>query len=128
MAHTGWFRDGKRVGRWVQYHWGNKTEEGTYVDDKKDGRWRTYHERGVMTDSTYRNGMLNGPTVSHCLNGVVDEEGAYRDSEKDGRWTWRYCSGRVKQTGSYDAGREVGEWKSYDESGKELAAETKPAE
>lgn len=126
-AETGTFRDGKRADRWVQYYWGKKTEEGTYVDGQRDGRWLTFDERGIMTDSTYRDGVLNGPTRSYCNNGVVDEEGVYRDSERDGPWIWRYCSGRIRQTGTYAAGTEV-EWKAYDESGRELDAGVKPAE
>ena len=57
-----------------------------------------------MTDSTYRDGVLNGRTRSYCNNGVVEEEGVYRDSERDGAWIWRYCSGNIMQTSTYAAG------------------------
>ena len=57
------------------------------------------------------------PHVEHYGNGVVKLEGFYRDGEMDGAWAFYRTDGSLMRSGSFDRGRQVGIWQTFDRSG-----------
>jgi uncharacterized protein YdhG (YjbR/CyaY superfamily) len=50
-------------------------------------------------------------------NGFVKFVGKTRDGQLHGKWRWYRRDGSLMRTGSFDSGRRVGEWTTYDRSG-----------
>ena len=63
------------------------------------------------------------PHVEHYSNGLVKLEGFHRDGEMDGAWAFYRTDGSLMRSGSFDRGRQVGVWQTFDRSGK-LVKET----
>jgi antitoxin component YwqK of YwqJK toxin-antitoxin module len=40
-----------------------------------------------------------------------------RDGEMDGYWEWFRLDGTIMRSGSFDCGRQIGTWTTYDRSG-----------
>ena len=55
------YKDGKRDGPWIGYHYtGKVSEKGTYKEGKHDGPWVDYYKDGTVHENltgTYRNGV-----------------------------------------------------------------------
>ena len=67
VEHRGVFRNGKREGPWIHYHYnGRLSSQGTYKDGKKDGPWVEIQDNGQWTP--------------------MWEKGNYKDGKKDGTW------------------------------------------
>jgi hypothetical protein len=56
--NQGSFKNGKKVGPWVEYYSnGQLLFKGTYKDRKMDGPWVGYHRNGKLSyEGTYRDG------------------------------------------------------------------------
>jgi antitoxin component YwqK of YwqJK toxin-antitoxin module len=50
-------------------------------------------------------------------DGSVRARGHMRDGEMDGYWEWFRLDGTMMRTGSFDRGRRIGTWTTYDRSG-----------
>jgi len=53
-------------------------------------------------------------------NGVIKMEGAHLDGEMHGPWRWYRTDGTVMRTGQFDRGRQVGAWRTFDRSGRQV--------
>ena len=62
---------------------------------------------------------MNEPTPREELHkdGSVRARGHMRDGEMDGYWEWFRVDGSMMRTGSFDRGRRIGTWTTYDRSG-----------
>lgn len=57
-------------------------------------------------------------SIAHFPNGRVKFEGQLLGGEMHGAWTWYRTDGSLMRTGRFDAGRQVGVWRTYDRAGK----------
>ena len=53
--------------------------------------------------------------------GEVESEGVYEDGLRAGRWTFRFESGKRRETGKYEDGQREGRWFGYDEAGGKVS-------
>jgi antitoxin component YwqK of YwqJK toxin-antitoxin module len=58
----------------------------------------------------------NEETV-HFGNGGLKYTGFRLEGDMHGAWTWYRTDGSVMRTGSFDRGRQVGTWRTYDRAG-----------
>ena len=50
-------------------------------------------------------------------NGLLRFKGEYLDDEMHGYWEFYRKDGSVMRTGTFDRGKQVGEWKTFDREG-----------
>jgi antitoxin component YwqK of YwqJK toxin-antitoxin module len=70
------------------------------------------------------------PHVEHYANGTVKLSGAHLDGEMHGPWEFFRLDGSLMRTGTFDRGRQIGRWRTFDRSGrvvKETDFEDAPA-
>ena len=68
--------------------------------------------------------------IGHYPNGSVRFRGANLDGRMHGPWEFFRADGTLMRAGSFDLGRQVGEWRTYDRAGrvvKETTFRDKPA-
>ncbi len=58
------------------------------------------------------------PEATYFGNGKVKYRGANLDDQMHGPWEWYRLDGSLMRTGSFDHGRQVGTWRTYDRAGK----------
>lgn len=56
--------------------------------------------------------------IDYHKDGSVKARGTMRDGELDGYWEWFRKDGTKMRSGHFDIGRQVGEWTTYDATGK----------
>ena len=64
------------------------------------------------------------PETVHYGNGQLKYVGFLLDGEAHGAWTWYRTDGSVMRTGSFERGRQVGAWRTFDRTGR-LVKETR---
>ena len=64
------------------------------------------------------------PHDESYANGNPKMTGFHLDGEMHGDWAFYRLDGSVMRTGSFDRGRQVGVWKTYDRSGQVLKETT----
>ena len=57
------------------------------------------------------------PHVEHYGNGVVKLRGAHLGSEMHGPWEFFRLDGSLMRSGSFERGRQVGRWQTFDRAG-----------
>ena len=78
-------KDGKRYGKWFEYHDNGQLRwKETYRDGKEEGESVWYHDNGQSwRKGTFRNGKAEGLWEFYKENGVKDEQaGFYKNGEK----------------------------------------------
>jgi len=55
--------------------------------------------------------------VAHFPNGRTKYTGLRLNGHMHGNWTWYRTDGSVMRTGSFDRGRQIGTWRTFDRSG-----------
>jgi antitoxin component YwqK of YwqJK toxin-antitoxin module len=55
--------------------------------------------------------------IAHFANAGVKFTGLYLDGEMHGDWTFYRIDGSVMRAGSFDRGRQVGTWRTFDRAG-----------
>jgi antitoxin component YwqK of YwqJK toxin-antitoxin module len=58
------------------------------------------------------------PALDHYPNGNPRFRGFRLDDEMHGEWTFYRSDGSVMRTGTFDRGRQVGTWTTFDRAGK----------
>jgi hypothetical protein len=58
------------------------------------------------------------PEVTHYANGKVKFRGANLDGEMHGPWEFFRTDGSLMRAGSFDRGRQIGTWKTFDRGGR----------
>ena len=115
----------------------NKVSEGKVVDKQFEGEWKYYHEdlSAIMTleayvngklndvrkvfyksgeiaeETTYRDGIKNGPYKSYAENGILLEESNYKNDLYDGKSINRNATNDITSQGVYKDGKKLGIWK-----------------
>ncbi|MFL5685022.1 MAG: toxin-antitoxin system YwqK family antitoxin [Chloroflexota bacterium] len=56
--------------------------------------------------------------VVRYANGNVKHKGAHLDDEMHGAWEFYRLDGSLMRAGSFDRGRQVGTWRTYDRAGR----------
>ena len=51
-------------------------------------------------------------------NGRTKYSGFRLDGEMHGAWSWYRTDGSIMRTGTFDRGRQIGTWRTFDRSGK----------
>jgi antitoxin component YwqK of YwqJK toxin-antitoxin module len=66
------------------------------------------------------------PEVVFYPHGGVKYRGANLDGAMHGAWEWFRADGSVMRTGSFDRGRQVGVWRTWDRAGRVVKETTFP--
>ncbi len=131
-----WYYDSGQLLREENYYRGKKdglTEEysedgtiierGDYLEDLEDGPWfqliGDFYQRG-----TYRDGLRTGNWVSYQLNkgetgtdSLTLFKGNFLDDLPDGKHTYYWDNGKVRDEGTFVAGKKEGDWIKYNYDG-----------
>ena len=96
---AGRYRDGKRIGKWENFHSNGQFESEVYY---RDGYFlKSYWDStGVQQ---VKDGF--GHVVRRYANGVIAEEGAYRNGRQQDFWTGHYSNGQLYFEEYYINGR-----------------------
>ncbi len=81
---------GPKVANVAEYHEnGMLSIEGTTIDGKRSGLWRSYYPTGLKwSETTFKQGVMEGPTVTYYPNGMMRYTGFYHDNERSGLWNF----------------------------------------
>ncbi len=61
--------------------------------------------------------FTEGQHVERHRDGSIRARGPVVDGKPQGYWEWFRLDGTMLRSGSFEAGRQVGEWTTYDRSG-----------
>ncbi|NCV21947.1 MAG: hypothetical protein EBY11_14065, partial [Proteobacteria bacterium] len=62
--------------------------------------------------------VVDGERVDRYANGTVKAVGHVRDGQLDGAWRWYRIDGSLMRTGQFDLGVQVGQWQTFDRTGR----------
>ena len=62
--------------------------------------------------------VVDGERVDRYANGTVKAVGHMRDGQLDGAWRWYRIDGSLMRTGQFDLGVQVGQWQTFDRTGR----------
>ncbi|PIW63120.1 hypothetical protein [Shewanella sp. CG12_big_fil_rev_8_21_14_0_65_47_15] len=116
VMYSGDYKQGKKVGKWMEADSRETYWEGEYLDGKKQGKWiaqSIFDEADNFGFAHYNQDVLDGPTEIYTLDydsstegaKKLSEKGIYRNGVKDGEWLEE---GRAK--GRYEKGVKQGPW------------------
>lgn len=90
------YSKGKLTGvRKVFYKSGKIAEETTYVDGIKNGPYKSYTEKGIiLEESNYKNGKYQGMAIFREPGGALSSKGPFVNNEKKGVWEY-YEGGKL---------------------------------
>lgn len=71
-------------------------------------------------------GVKPVPDISHYPAGGIRYTGFQLDGAAHGAWAYFRLDGSVMRTGSFDQGRQVGVWRTFDRSGRLVKETTFP--
>jgi antitoxin component YwqK of YwqJK toxin-antitoxin module len=109
-----------REGEWVYYHYKAKSimAKETYKQGKIEGVRRVFFPSGEIAEETsYLNGIKDGPYRKFTEKAVVLEEATYKNDKYEGPAIYRDGKGNIASQGVYKAGLKTGVWK-FLENGK----------
>lgn len=70
--------------------------------------------------------IIDGITIKYHANGkTIWSKGRIVEGKADGYWEWFRLDGTIKRSGWFELGEPVGEWITYDKSGKVYKTEKK---
>ncbi|MDF2448671.1 MAG: hypothetical protein K0R26_1175 [Bacteroidota bacterium] len=113
-------RDSLKQGVWKEF-WpnGDLKREVTYKNNKKQGLEINWYDEPdcVEKESYYKDGLLDGPTISYtrkCRKLLFE---TYKNGLKDGLELEYYSNGHIKAEGKYKKGNLEGYYRVYDKKG-----------
>ena len=124
--NRGKYKNGKKVGKWVQ-----QTEFSTLTEQyndrgEPDGEQTEVDPQGVvLLQAFYRNGKLEGDYIKRDASGQLQAKGRYINGEKHGNWQERdlYSYGTpLLWQGNYRQGKMIGLWQALSDAGHLLAS------
>jgi len=105
LAGVGEYKNGRKVGRWVEYNYGTKgdfIETGDYNEKgQRDGYWKVVIGDQTYNTSNFVNGTADGPFKKYYPNGNIRHEGVFDMGLEAGEFKNYYKSGQVKEQGTY---------------------------
>lgn len=79
------------------YDHGTLRITGMSVDGKRSGLWRSYYPNGMKwSETNFKDGVKEGPTVTYFANGFMRYNGFYHDEGRSGIWTFYDTLGTVQ--------------------------------
>ena len=97
-----------------------------YRNGKLDGLLRAFYPDGkIAEETTFKEGVKNGPYRKYTTKGIVLEESIYKNGELDGKAVFRWSDGKIVSEGNFVNGQKKGVWKFY-EGGKLVRQEKHP--
>ncbi len=130
------------------YESGKLMAVGKYVNKKKDSIWNYYldeEKNPIVSMETYKNGMLNGESITYYPNsgkpteiiyfkngkkngkllkyfpdGTLMTESYYKNGLPEGKFVHYHMDGKVQIEGEYSNGLQVGEWSYFDDEGNPI--------
>ena len=70
--------------------------------------------------------LTGGQHVERHRDGSIRARGPVLDGQPHGYWEWFRLDGTMLRSGSFDRGRQTGEWITYDRSGAPYKTTTMP--
>lgn len=118
LLARGFYREGKKEGRWQRYFRNGKlAEQISYRADKQHGPLRRYLPDGRLLG---RAEMTEGAGLYEALhsNGKTAERGRIVAGERDGPWQYFRNDGERASEGIFTRGKKHGRWRSWHQGGK----------
>ncbi len=74
----------------VEYHDNGAVKiRGKNLRGKRTGVWQSYYPSGYKwSETSFKEGIKHGPTMTYYPNGVMRYDGQYYDDERNGFWTF----------------------------------------
>ncbi|MFD2522807.1 toxin-antitoxin system YwqK family antitoxin [Emticicia soli] len=96
---------------------GERKPRGVLIDGEKNGLWLEYYENGTIGFiKSYKNNILNGPSMFYNLNGKLTHITNYLDSTYHGEYVLYRCDTTcINIKGYYKHGKPVNVWEFYPE-------------
>ncbi len=146
------FEDNGTIANNITYYKSGKLmAEGKFVNQKKVGVWKYYLDQesnALVSTEKYSNGVLYGESITYYPNtdqptevvefkngkmngdlrkffpdGKIMTESYYVNGLPDGTFVHYHMDGNVQIVGNYSKGIQTGEWKYFDEEGKQVDEE-----
>ncbi|HEY0189692.1 MAG TPA: hypothetical protein VGC42_01125 [Kofleriaceae bacterium] len=90
------YKDGKAIGKYVEYRDGKPALTGQFTDDKRSGVWTRYDAGGhVLSTASYKDGVLDG-AWKQLVDGAV-LEGTMSQGRRTGTWKRTDKAGAVSE-------------------------------
>lgn len=113
----------KRIGHWTYYQPDGKTllSEENYKNGVLEGKSVTYYKSGKVAEVlSYKNDKLHGNSKRFAKNGVLLDDLNYVNGKLDGLAKYYDIHGKLIYTGNYKDDMKVGKWE-YFENGKSVS-------
>ncbi len=105
LSGVGEYKNGKKVGRWVEYNYGTKgdfIETGDYDQNgKRNGYWKVLIGDQTYNTSNFVHGVAHGPYKKYYPSGNVREEGTFNMGLNVGEFKQFYRNGNVSEQANY---------------------------
>jgi antitoxin component YwqK of YwqJK toxin-antitoxin module len=112
----------KRIGLWKYYQEEGKKllSEENYKNGVLEGESVTYYKTGKIAESLfYKNGKLDGNIKRYAENGILLNDLNYKEGKLNGLAKYYNIDGKLIYTGNYENDVKVGKWE-YFENGKSV--------
>ena len=91
-----------------------KKSQGQYLDGLEHGLWKYWYQDGEMMEkSNYYRGKLHGEVIRFHENGVKSHHGYFEMNQPDSLLEAWYDNENKKESGYFESGEKVGEWKYF---------------
>ena len=100
-------------------------EKGYFENGLRVGTWLLYYPNSIVIqlESNYKNGKLDGRTVTYFANGNISSEGNLEADKKVGEWKWYYESGQLQCSINYVNDKKQGDQIFWSETGRKAKIE-----
>lgn len=112
----------KRMGLWKYYQQDGKNllSEENYKEGVLEGKSVTYYKSGKVAEMVfYKNDKLDGNTKRYAENGILLDDLNYKEGKLNGLAKYYDIKGKLIYTGNYENDVKVGKWQ-YFENGKSV--------
>lgn len=76
--------------------------KGDYRNGKRNGLWQSWYPSGTLwSETTFKAGLKDGPTVTYYENGTTRYRGFYKSDERSGNWKIFDESGKLQKEIDY---------------------------
>ena len=102
-------------------HWSGECSQGFAQGDGQID-WYQHGALDAISETRFRDGRRNGPTVFRSADGTLEAEGPYVNGQRHGTWTHFYDDGS-RGVGPFVNDQLHGIWTYYDQSGDRLGTQ-----
>lgn len=143
IKQSGFYKNGKGEGEFKYYFENGKMKAICFVkEDKKEGEWKEYFENGKLAEiGFYKNNKKEGEWKAYYVNGKLSRIVFFKNGDLDdskeaklyydngnlertypqnftGLCNFYFKNGKIKLSGNFENGNQIGEWKEYYEDGR----------